>query len=96
MRRDRLVALGMHEALGSDWVAYGQLMAVLAEYPEAQQRVAAHVVAQTPDLLAAAPVDGAGAVTDREAHLVAAALAERDRAWQEALGVEVPPTLRAP
>jgi hypothetical protein len=82
-RTDRLVALGAHVALQADPVAYGQLVALLAEQPEAQQQVVAAAVAAQPRLADAHVPGPAQAVTAREQQLVATAR-QQVAAWAEA------------
>ena len=58
-RLKHLTALGSHEALIADAVGYGQLITLLAEYPEAQQEVIAKAVEERPELADTAPLPNA-------------------------------------
>ena len=65
-RIERLVALGSSPVLLADPVAYGQLVALLAEQPEAQQQVITTAITARPALSEAQVPDALAAVTERE------------------------------
>ena len=50
-RGDRLFALGFHNLIYTDLVAYGILLGHLTEYPEKQQRLAANFTKNRPDIM---------------------------------------------
>lgn len=72
-RRDALVTLGQGDALLASPVAYGQLVALLADQPRAQQRVIESAVSAHPSLANAQVPDDLGPVTERERRVASAA-----------------------
>ena len=90
-RTERLVALGANPVLLADAVAYGQLVSLLAEQPEAQQQVITTAIAARSELSEAQVPDPEIAVTGRERRLIDA----RDDAWSEAVRAEAPDTADA-
>ncbi len=83
-RAERLATLGASPTLLADPVAYGQLVALLAEAPEALRRVITAAVAARPALTEARRPDPEEPVTVREQSL----LEGLDAEWRQALQAE--------
>jgi hypothetical protein len=90
LRRDELERLASTETLLEDTVAYGQVLALLADAPSALARVAANAVSTRPELAFLDPLDATAPVTARERRLVEADRARERESLLDAMRLTAP------